>query len=69
MGNTLNLAKGRGRSVSRKLVDKLQQRIETLEALNQRTADHSACGSNEDGSVPRIDAAPLPRSTKYVHGK
>ncbi|KAH6972847.1 hypothetical protein BKA56DRAFT_555751 [Ilyonectria sp. MPI-CAGE-AT-0026] len=50
------LSDGR-RSVSRKFVDKLQQRIETLEALNQRTGDTSTCRPTEDATVPLTDAS------------
>ncbi|KAH7142130.1 fungal-specific transcription factor domain-containing protein [Dactylonectria macrodidyma] len=50
------LSDGR-RSVSRKFVDKLQQRIETLEALNQGTADRHASGLNGDAIVPLADVA------------
>ncbi|KAH8896929.1 hypothetical protein GQ53DRAFT_778822 [Thozetella sp. PMI_491] len=47
------LADGR-RSVSRKFVDKLQRRIETLEALNHRSVDQSLWRPNEQG--PNLSA-------------
>ncbi|KAK9777141.1 putative Fungal-specific transcription factor domain-containing protein [Seiridium cardinale] len=46
----------RDRSVSRKYVDRLQQRIETLEALNKRTSAGTAGRSDEDSSTQPADA-------------
>ncbi|KAH7134498.1 fungal-specific transcription factor domain-containing protein [Dactylonectria estremocensis] len=61
------LSDGR-RSVSRKFVDKLQQRIETLEALNQGTADQPASGLNEDAIVPLTDIPVQPQDPSTPSG-
>jgi hypothetical protein len=42
--------------VSRKHVEKLQQRIETLEALHQKAVDQSAWRQNGDGSTATANA-------------
>ncbi|KAF7549535.1 hypothetical protein G7Z17_g6329 [Cylindrodendrum hubeiense] len=52
------LSDGR-RSVSRKFVDKLQQRIETLEALNQGATDRLDSRLDEDGAVLPADISVL----------
>ncbi|KAM5370006.1 hypothetical protein ACJZ2D_008689 [Fusarium nematophilum] len=61
------LSDGR-RSVSRKFVDKLQQRIETLEALNQGTADRPASGLDGDAIGPLTDTPVQPHDPSAPSG-
>jgi hypothetical protein len=57
------------RSVNRKYVDKLQQRIKSLEALNQgkeRTVEGSPWRPNKSNVVPPVNESMIPYDTKYV---
>ncbi|KAH6871227.1 fungal-specific transcription factor domain-containing protein [Thelonectria olida] len=59
------LSDGR-RSVSRKLVGKLQQRIETLEALNRKIINRSDWRPDEDSAVPTTDTSVLAGGSSTV---
>lgn len=59
----------RRRSLSRKYVDKLQQRIETLEALNktnQALANGTAASTNDRNNTPPVNSSAIENSARYA---